>query len=183
MSSHNISPSLLRLIRDKSLSASRLVRMQVLFSIAEPIPACGEASAFSGTWVLTWSACGCWCRLLRLWPPIHPSIHSQHPILCVCEKERDREDLALWDTIRSLEWVMWREIKQCLRFHLEFVELVWRWKNRNTLRISVPDGLTKSATRSEWTVRGIFFFFLTERANNLKTTIIPIKDKNKRGKN
>lgn len=51
----------------------------VTLSIAEPIPQHLHSRAL--TWILTWSACGCWCRPLRLWcccihPPIHPSIHS-----------------------------------------------------------------------------------------------------------
>lgn len=53
------------------------------------------ASAFSGTWVLTWSACGCWCRLLRLWCCCPPAPSTLRPFIQTHAQRRTNQALTV----------------------------------------------------------------------------------------
>lgn len=73
-------------------------------------PGLWEASAFSGTWLLTWSACGCWCSdvgccgcdAAAARPSIHSFIHTRAHTRIQTRRGRGREDRAPWDTSRTL---------------------------------------------------------------------------------
>lgn len=141
---------------NKSLSrsvASRSVRMQFLLSIAEPIPACeghlhSRAHGFSHGLPADADVGCCGCDAAAC-----PPIHSLHPFTASRVRERT--------TSRSLnEGSQQRKIVPSFLdllalFLLGVCKASWRSdvradrEKRNTLRISVPDGLSKSASRSE----------------------------------
>lgn len=149
--------------------ASRSVRMQLQLPLHRRAhPGLREASAFSDTWALTWSACGCWCRLAAavMLLPAHPSIHPPHPSIHSLHSIQ-----ALRDTQPQSEWEIWNGRKTPKSFQSWMllllllleplggdVVLMWfRSAKRETSRISVPDGLSKSAIRSECDLSRGFF--------------------------
>lgn len=127
-------------------------------SVAEPIPAWAE-SAFSGTWLLTWSVCGCWCSDVdRCDCGDAPTAYPAHPIPSIpphpfIHAHRGTPTPAL-TTGRG--WGQGAAVGHALHFesrthrgrvtqHLLFSRLCFardvKADRLDTQRISVPDGL------------------------------------------